>query len=55
VHLFTIATVGDFLDKLRADGGLEMSRYVAPAVLAVLILAAISLLSKRAEGARVVH
>ena len=46
-------TVGDFLDKPRADGGLEMSRYVAAAVLAVLILAAITLLPKRAERVRV--
>jgi uncharacterized membrane-anchored protein len=43
------ATVGDFLDKPHASGGLEMSRYVASAVLAAFILACISVFPKRAE------
>lgn len=43
------ATVGDFLDKPRANGGLELSRYWASAVLAVFIVACIALLPKRAE------
>jgi uncharacterized membrane-anchored protein len=44
------ATVGDFLDKPHASGGLEMSRYVASAVLAVFNLTCILVLPKRAEG-----
>jgi uncharacterized membrane-anchored protein len=43
------ATVGDFLDKPLANGGLAMSRYVASAVLAVLIVGCISFLPQRAE------
>lgn len=43
------ATVGDYLDKPRADGGLELSRYLASAVLAVFILACIKLIPQRAE------
>jgi uncharacterized membrane-anchored protein len=43
------ATVGDFLDKPRANGGLELSRYWASAVLAVFIVACVALLPKRAE------
>jgi len=35
------AVVGDLLDKPHEDGGLELSRYVATAVLLVLIVAAI--------------
>jgi Uncharacterized membrane-anchored protein conserved in bacteria len=35
------AVVGDFLDKPTADGGLELSRYTATAILLVLIVAAI--------------
>jgi len=38
------ATVGDFLDKPRNHGGLALSRPIASAVIAVLILAAILLL-----------
>src|SRR5262249_27225085 len=44
------ATVGDFLDKPHASGGLEMNRYVASAVLAAFILACILVFPKRAEG-----
>ena len=43
------ATVGDFLDKPLANGGLAMSRYVASAVLAVVIVGCIALLPQRAE------
>jgi uncharacterized membrane-anchored protein len=43
------ATLGDFLDKPHASGGLEMSRYTATAVLAAFILACIVLLPQRAE------
>ena len=42
------ATVGDFLDKPLADGGLEWSRPLASAVLAVLIVALILILPQRA-------
>ena len=43
------ATVGDFLDKPRANGGLELSRYTASAVLAVLIIVGLLLFPQRAE------
>ncbi len=43
------ATLGDFLDKPHASGGLEMSRYTATAVLAAFILACIVLLPQSAE------
>ncbi len=43
------ATVGDFLDKPRASGGLELSRYWASAILAIFIVACILLLPRRAE------
>ena len=42
------ATVGDFLDKPHAEGGLALSRFSATAVLAVFILASIFLLPQRA-------
>ncbi|HRD27471.1 MAG TPA: hypothetical protein PLO65_04130 [Caulobacter sp.] len=42
------ATVGDFLDKPLAQGGLDFSRPVASAVLAVAILALILVLPQRA-------
>ena len=44
------ATVGDFLDKPVAKGGLELSRPIASAVLAVVILGLILLLPQRAGG-----
>ena len=47
------ATVGDYLDKPRIDGGLAMNRYVATAALAAFILVAVALLPKRAERVRV--
>ncbi len=43
------ATVGDFLDKPRAAGGLEMSRYWATAALAAFVVVCVALLPKRAE------
>ncbi|MCW5692296.1 MAG: hypothetical protein KIT48_08025 [Pseudolabrys sp.] len=42
------ATVGDFLDKPLNQGGLELSRYTASAVLVVFILGCIWLLPQRA-------
>ena len=41
------ATVGDFLDKPVADGGLEWSRTLASAVLAVVIVGLILVLPQR--------
>ena len=41
------ATVGDFLDKPVAKGGLELSRPIASAVLAVAIVALILLIPQR--------
>jgi uncharacterized membrane-anchored protein len=41
------AVVGDFLDKPRDDGGLELSRYTASAVLAILIALCIVLFAHR--------
>ncbi len=42
------ATVGDFLDKPVADGGLAFGRFYASAILAVLIVALVALLPQRA-------
>src|SRR5205085_4657047 len=42
------ATVGDFLDKPIAKGGLEMSRPIASAALAIVILVLILVLPQRA-------
>jgi uncharacterized membrane-anchored protein len=42
------ATVGDFLDKPHAKGGLDLSRPIASAVLAILIVALILVLPQRA-------
>lgn len=42
------ATVGDFLDKPRHDGGLALSRPLASAVIAVFIVAFILVLPQRA-------
>lgn len=42
------ATVGDFLDKPLAHGGLALSRYTASAVLAAFIVALVTLLPQRA-------
>ncbi len=43
------ATVGDFLDKPLAAGGLALSRYSASAAIAVFIIACILFLPKEAE------
>jgi uncharacterized membrane-anchored protein len=42
------ATVGDFLDKPLSEGGLALSRPLASAVLAVVIIALIIVLPQRA-------
>ena len=42
------ATVGDFLDKPTSHGGLDLSRPIASAVIAVLIVGCILLLPQRA-------
>ncbi len=44
------ATVGDFLDKPVAKGGLELSRPIASAVLAAVIIALIMVLPQRPGG-----
>lgn len=44
------ATVGDFLDKPVANGGLAMSRYTATAWLATFIIASILLVPQKAEN-----
>lgn len=41
------AVVGDFLDKPHEHGGLELSRYVATAILLVLIIGAILIFPQR--------
>jgi uncharacterized membrane-anchored protein len=41
------ATIGDFLDKAHAQGGLELSRVTASAVLALLIVGCILLIPQR--------
>ena len=43
------ATIGDFIDKPLADGGLALSRYSASAGLAIFIVICILLLPQRAE------
>ena len=42
------ATIGDFLDKPREQGGLEVSRPLATAILAILILIGILIFPQRA-------
>jgi uncharacterized membrane-anchored protein len=44
------ATVGDFLDKPLAKGGLDFSRPLASAVLAVAIVALVAVASRRPAG-----
>jgi uncharacterized membrane-anchored protein len=46
------AVLGDFLDKPVADGGLELSRVGASAVLIVFILLCVALLPQRAARER---
>ncbi|MFT3693744.1 MAG: hypothetical protein QM831_11425 [Kofleriaceae bacterium] len=43
------ATLGDLLDKPRASGGFELSRYTATAVFAVIIVVAVAFVPQRAE------
>ncbi|MEL7708042.1 hypothetical protein AAG593_01870 [Citromicrobium bathyomarinum] len=43
------AVVGDFLDKPVANGGLELSRLAASAVLAAAIVLLVTLLPQRPE------
>lgn len=47
------ATLGDFLDKPHSDGGLALSRFVASAVIATLIILTLRLVPQRAERVRV--
>jgi len=42
------ATVGDFLDKPVSDGGLDLSRPIASAVIAAFIVGCLLLLPQRA-------
>ena len=44
------ATLGDFLDKPLDHGGLAMSRPIASAVLAVIMIICVLLLPQRAGG-----
>ncbi len=44
------AVVGDFLDKPLSDGGLELSRYAASAVLLALIILCIAIFPQRPAG-----
>ncbi len=44
------ATLGDFLDKPLAEGGLGLSRYIASAVLAAVIIACVAFLPQRTAG-----
>ncbi len=46
------ATLGDLLDKPHAQGGMELSRYVATAVIAIVIIASILLIPQRPERLR---
>jgi uncharacterized membrane-anchored protein len=43
------ATMGDFLDKPIAHGGLDLSRFTASAILALAILGLVTLIPQRAE------
>jgi uncharacterized membrane-anchored protein len=43
------ATVGDFLDKPRADGGLALGRFYASGVILVFIIACIFIIPQRAR------
>ncbi len=44
------AVVGDFLDKPYDKGGLELSRYVATAILLVLIISAVMIFPQKPAG-----
>jgi uncharacterized membrane-anchored protein len=43
------ATLGDFLDKPHASGGMELSRYTASLVIAVVMIACVLILPQKAE------
>jgi uncharacterized membrane-anchored protein len=43
------ATLGDYLDKPHASGGMELSRYTATAVIAAIMFGCVLLLPQRAE------
>jgi uncharacterized membrane-anchored protein len=45
------ATLGDLLDKPHSAGGFGLSRYIASAVLLILIIALVAILPQRAQGA----
>lgn len=47
------ATLGDLLDKPHSHGGLALSRYLASAVIALLIIGCISFIPQRAERVNV--
>jgi uncharacterized membrane-anchored protein len=49
------AVVGDFLDKPLADGGLNLSRYVATAVLVAFIALGILIFPQRAARSGAGH
>jgi uncharacterized membrane-anchored protein len=46
------ATVGDLLDKPHAQGGMELSRYTASAIIALVIIVAILVVPQRPERLR---
>lgn len=43
------ATLGDWLDKPHAQGGMELSRYTASVVIVILVLVCVMLFPQRAE------
>jgi uncharacterized membrane-anchored protein len=43
------ATLGDFMDKPHASGGMELSRYTASAVIAAIMIGCVLLLPQKAE------
>ncbi|PWT98951.1 MAG: hypothetical protein C5B53_05990 [Candidatus Melainabacteria bacterium] len=43
------ATLGDFLDKPHASGGMELSRYTASLVIAVVMIGCVLLMPQKAE------
>ncbi|HZZ92179.1 MAG TPA: hypothetical protein VFE23_06425 [Usitatibacter sp.] len=46
------ATVGDWLDKPHAQGGMQLSRYAASAVIAIVIILSIMIIPQRPERLR---
>jgi uncharacterized membrane-anchored protein len=47
------ATLGDFLDKPHASGGMELSRYTASLVIAVVMIGCVLLMPQKAEQTEV--